>query len=92
MKKTKLWLTDAISFNRIRFETGQKVVLFRRKGSGYPKQIEDSKHYTVKNVIYDDLIVYDDSIKYKEFKIHSSYFIPVEYSRNETIDEILKDL
>ncbi len=92
MKKTKLWLADAISFNRIRFEAGQKVVLFRRKKSGYPKQIEDSKLYTIKSVIYDDLIVYDDSVKYKEFKIHSSYFIPVDYSRNEVIDEILKDL
>lgn len=94
MKKCKTWIRDAISRGTINFYVGQKVVVFRRKPSGYPRTLRDGTTYVVKFVGSDELILFDENNpniqRYSsEIKVNKTYVIPLEFLRDELIDEIL---
>jgi hypothetical protein len=101
MERTRTWIKDGIDRKQIKFFVGQKVVVFRRKISGHPRSLRDGYTYTIKRIENDSLIVYQESpitsklqengFQPKEFKVHRTYLISVEYLRDEIINDILKD-
>jgi hypothetical protein len=93
MEKTKTWIKDGISRNNIEFFVGQKVVVFRRKLNGYPKGLKDGILYHISKIENDCLVVYQSKSNQvsKEYKVHRTYLIPIEYLRNEIINDLLKD-
>jgi hypothetical protein len=101
MKRTRTWIKDGIDRSQINFFVGQKVVVFRRKISGHPRALKDGTSYIIKVIENDCLIVYQDSpitsklqengFQPKEFKANRTYLIPIEYLRDEIINDILKD-
>ena len=93
MDKTRIWIKDELDSGQLKFEKDQLVIVFRRKKNGYPSYIEDGKLYKVKKVIDDKVFLIipniGDTVS-KEFKVHKTYIIPIEYLRNEIINEILR--
>ena len=96
MKKTKVWIRDALSKSVVDYYRGQKVTVFRRKASGYPKFLKDGETYIVKYVLWEDLIVQEEVsnslLQPREWKINKTYVIPIEFNREFLIDEILKEI
>jgi hypothetical protein len=96
MKRSKTWIRDAMQNGTMKYYTGQKVVVFRRKSSGYPKALKDDAVYRVKYTLLDDLVLIEDIdheahkfLKIQEYKVNKSYMIPIEYLRDELINQIL---
>lgn len=96
MKKSKTWIRDSMNKGEVGFYTGQKVVLFRKKGNGYPKFLEDGLTYIVKYVSLEDVVIEEEVNsniqKPRTWKINKTYIIPKEFSRDFLIEEILKDI
>ena len=96
MKRCKTWIRDAINNGSVKYYTGQKVLVFRRKASGYPKSMKDDVLYRVKYTLLDDLVLVEDKdyethkfLKVSEYKVNKSYIIPLDFIRDELINEIL---
>lgn len=88
MKNTKIWIRDVVRNGETNFYVGQKVTLFRRKSSGYPRSIKDGLIYTVKQIMYEDLLITDGE---KDFKVNYTYLIPIEFLRGELINDFLRE-
>ena len=87
MKKTKVWNKDNVKFN-----IGDKVVVFRRKDNGHPKKLKDCNVYTIVDINGDDLwidLAHENIIL--RYKVHKSYMITIEFIRDELIEIILKE-
>ena len=97
MERTRTWIKDGIDRSQITFFVGQKVFVFRRKPNGYPRALKDGKPYFIKRIENDCLVLYQDEsvtaalFQPKEFKVHRTYLIPIEYLRDEIINDLLKD-
>lgn len=102
MERSKTWFNDLFDRNKICFQQGERVVLFRRKANGYPRALEDNVIYRVLRHDVDNLILVKDeafdlfngnafinSSREKEIKVHRSYVIPMNINRSSLIDKIL---
>jgi len=96
MKRSKIWIRDAIKNGLVKYYTDQKVVVFRRKVNGYPRSMKDGVVYRVKYSLLDDLVLIEDIdheahkfLKIREYKVNKSYVIPIDFLRDELISEIL---
>lgn len=96
MKRSKIWIRDAIQNGMVKYYKDQKVVVFRRKANGYPRAMKDGVVYRVKYSLLDDLVLIEDIdheahkfLKIREYKVNKSYVIPIEFLRDELISEIL---
>jgi hypothetical protein len=96
MKKNRIWIRDAINKGEVNFYVGQKVVLYRRKSSGYPKFLDENKNYVVKYVCTENVTIEEEvNNKYvqpRRWKINKTFLIPKDKCRDILISEILKDL
>lgn len=96
MKKNRTWIRDAINKGEVSFYIGQKVVLYRRKASGYPKFLDENKNYVVKYVCTENVTIEEEvNNKYvqpRRWKINKTFLIPKDKCRDILISEILKDL
>jgi len=88
-------IKDMIKSGEIRCVPGDKVVIFRRKGSGYPRAIQDGVEYTVRNTDNDALYVAVHSADgvgwMKPIKVHRSYMVPKSLWRDWRLTLILED-
>jgi hypothetical protein len=98
MERTRTWIKDGIDRSRIEFFVGQKVFVFRRKPSGHPRALKDGVPYYIKRIENDCLVLYQEGqsptaalFQPKEYKVHRTYLIPIEYLRDEIINDLLKD-
>lgn len=86
---------DKIRSGEISFEIGDKVVIFRRKKSGYPKGILDGVEYTIRFIDGDFLGIArhsSDGIGWLQtIKIHRSYMVPKSIWRDWKMSLILED-
>jgi hypothetical protein len=102
MERSKTWFNDLFDRNRISFQEGERVVLFRRKSNGYPRALEENVIYRVLRKDVENLILVKDeafesfqqnafinSSREKEIKVHRSYVIPMNINRASLIDKIL---
>lgn len=91
MVKNKIWHKD----NSISFNKGDMVIVFRRKSNGHPKRLLDGKKYLVVDVINEDVVLeiesYASSLTKERYKVHKSYLITVDVSRDILISEFLKE-
>ena len=95
MKKNRIWIRDAINKGEVNFYVGQKVVLYRRKASGYPKFLEEGKTYLVHYVGSENVTIEEENhklIQSRRWKINKTFLVPKEFNREFLIQEILKDL
>ena len=76
-----------------RCEKGDKVIVFRRKKSGYPKAILDGVEYTVRKTDNDALYVAvhsADGVGWMQpIKVHRSYMINLNMWRDYKLSVIL---
>jgi hypothetical protein len=86
-------IKDMIKSGEIRCEKGDKVIVFRRKKSGYPKAILDGVEYTVRNTDNDALYVAvhsADGVGWMQpIKVHRSYMINLNMWRDYKLSVIL---
>ncbi len=96
MKRNRVWIRNAINKGEVHFHSEQKVVLYRRKASGYPKFLDENKTYVVMFVGTEDVIIEEEvNNKYeqpKRWKLNKTFLIPKDKCRDILISEILKDL
>lgn len=88
-------IKNKIKSGEIPFKTGDKVILFRRKGKkGYPKRIKDNDEYIVTGVVNDFLVIAKHSLDgigfLTSYRIHKTYMIQKSLMRDIKIDEILR--
>jgi uncharacterized pyridoxamine 5'-phosphate oxidase family protein len=87
-------IKNKIKSGDIPFKTGDKVILFRRKGKkGYPKRIKDNDEYIVTGVVNDFLVIAKHSLDAgfsDPYRIHKTYMIQKSLMRDIKIDEILR--
>lgn len=88
-------IKNKIISGEIPFKTGDKVILFRRKGKkGYPKLIKDNDEYIVTGVVNDFLVISKHSLDgigfLTPYRIHKTYMIQKSLMRDIKIDEILR--
>ena len=95
MKKNRIWIRDAINKGEVNFYIGQKVVLYRRKASGYPKFIEENQTYIIKYLGTEDVTIQEEVnnkiLQPKMWKLNKTFLIPKDKCRDILISEILKD-
>lgn len=89
MNKTKTHIKDGIRMGDIEYKVGDKVVLVRRKQNGYPKALDDDKLYKIDSIEKENIIIKKPKSGVHLIKIHRSYLAPLNYLRNDLIDEIL---
>ena len=58
MEKSKTWITDRLTVND--FQTGDTVMLVRRKKNGHPRIIKDNTPYKIKRIENDCLVLFRD--------------------------------
>ena len=84
-----------IKSGQIRCIEGDKVVIFRRKKSGYPKAILDGVEYTVRYTDNESLRVAvnsSDGVGWMQpIKVHRSYMVPKTIWRDWKLSLILED-
>lgn len=84
-----------IKSGQIRCIEGDKVVIFRRKKSGYPKAILDGVEYTVRHTDNESLRVAVHSSDghgwMQPIKVHRSYMVPKNIWRDWKLSLILED-
>ncbi len=84
-----------IKSGQIHCKKGDKVVIFRRKGSGYPRGILDGVEYTVHNTDNESLHVAvhsTDGVGWmQQIKVHRSYMVPKSLWRDWRLTLILED-
>lgn len=95
MKKNRTWIRDAISKGEVIFYIGQKVVLYRRKASGYPKFLDENRTYIIKYLGTEDVTIQEEvnskNSQPKMWKLNKTFLIPKDICRDILISEILKD-
>ena len=88
-------IKDMIKSGQIRCVKGDKVVIFRRKKSGYPKAILDGVEYTVRYTDNESLSVAihsSDGIGWMpSIKVHRSYMVPKSIWRDWRLTLILEE-
>jgi hypothetical protein len=88
-------IKDMIKSGQIRCKKGDKVVIFRRKKSGYPRAILDGVEYTVRNTDNDSLylaVTSTDGVGWMQpIKVHRSYMVPKSLWRDWRLTLILED-
>ena len=84
-------LKDLIRRGAVEYNIGDIVVLFRRKSSGYPKNIIEGKEYRVGDLAGDSLVLYTDLPHPRRDKVHKSYMIHKEFWRDWKLSLILED-
>lgn len=91
MRKDRVWIRDAINKGEVNFYIGQKVVLYRRKASGYPKFLDENQTYIIKYLSSEDVTIQEETHR-KMWKLNRTFLIPKDKCRDILISEILKDL
>jgi hypothetical protein len=104
MERSKTWFKDLYKSDKINFVIGDKVVLFRRKGNGYPRALEENVIYRILRFENENLIVTKEesyeafnqssfitTSKHREIKVHRSYVIPMNINRINLIDKLLME-
>jgi hypothetical protein len=88
-------IKDMIKSGEIRCIKGDKVVIFRRKKSGYPKAILDGVEYTVRYTDNESISVAvnsSDGVGWMSpIKVHRSYMVPKNLWRDWRLSLILED-
>lgn len=89
-------LKDTIMSGGISYVIGDRVVLFRRKGNGYPRQLIDGTTYVVIRRWGESVEVLEESKdlggRPNGYKVHKSFLIQKDIFREMKIDELLKGL
>ena len=84
-----------IKSGEIHCDKGDKVVIFRRKKSGYPKTILDGVEYTVRYSDGESIQVAvhsSDGVGWMQpIKVHRSYMVPKNIWRDWKLSLILED-
>ena len=80
----------------ITYTIGDRVIVFRRKGNGYPRQLIDGTTYVVIWQWGESVEVIEEG-KYlgsrsNGYKVHKSFLIQKDIFREMKIDELLKGL
>jgi hypothetical protein len=88
-------IKDMIKSGEIRYIEGDKVVIFRRKKSGYPKAILDGVEYTVRHTDNESISVAvhsSDGVGWMQpIKVHRSYMVHKNLWRDWKLSLILED-
>ena len=88
-------IKDMIKSGEIRYIEGDKVVIFRRKKSGYPKTILDGVEYTVRHTDNESIRVAvhsSDGVGWMQpIKVHRSYMVHKNLWRDWKLSLILED-
>jgi hypothetical protein len=87
-------IKDRIKSGIISFEVGDEIVIFWRKGNGYPRTIIDNKIYVISRIESDNLFLNEKNIinsKHFPLRVHKTYMIPLyvlrEIKLNSLFDE-----
>jgi hypothetical protein len=88
-------IKDMIKSGEIRCIEGDKVIIFRRKKSGYPKAILDGVEYTVRHTDNESISVAvhsSDGVGWMQsIKVHRSYMVHKNLWRDWKLSLILED-
>ena len=88
-------IKDMIKSGQIHCKKGDKVVVFRRKKSGYPKAILDGVEYTVRHTDNESISVAvhsSDGVGWMQsIKVHRSYMVHKNLWRDWKLSLILED-
>lgn len=93
-------LKDRIKNGTICFEEGDEVVLFWRKGNGYPRLLKENEVYIVKKLESDHLYVVDKKYDYQFTKfgnemlvirVHKTYMIPIQILRDIKLNSLFDE-
>lgn len=97
-------LKDTIMSGSISYMIGDRVIVFRRKGNGYPRQLIDGTTYVVIRRWGESVEVLEEgkdpgSVNHfhlggrqNGYKVHKSFLIQKDIFREMKIDELLKGL
>lgn len=89
-------IKDTIMSGGISFVIGDRVIVFRRKGNGYPRQLTDGNTYVVIRLWGDSVEVLEEGKdlvgRPNGYKVHKSFLIQKDIFREIKIDELLKGL
>lgn len=84
---------DMIKNGQITYNIGDVVVLWTRKRSGYPKEIEDNVDYTISKVDIDKIVIRkhsaDDIGWMSPIRIDKIYILPKNILRDIKLNYIL---
>jgi hypothetical protein len=85
-------IKDLIKSGIINYKIGDEVIVWRRKGNGYPKSLKDETVYKIVGILSDGHLYIKE--KSKSFtlpiKIHKSYMISKLDLRNLKLKQILE--
>jgi hypothetical protein len=87
-------IKDKIKNGTISFEIGDEVVIFWRKGNGYPSLINDDKVYRVDNIENEILYVRErneKSFKKMPIRVHKTYMVPLYVIREIKLNSLLDE-
>lgn len=82
-------LKSDIKRNKLNYQVGDKVILFRKNINGYPKKMSFDIYYDVKHVTNDKLCI---SIDRSDIYINKMYFLPINIYLSIVRDDKLKIL
>ena len=89
-------LKDTIMSGGISYVIGDRVIVFRRKGNGYPRQLIDGTTYVVIRLWGESVEVLEEAKdlggRPNGYKVHKSFLIQKDIFREMKIDELLKGL
>jgi hypothetical protein len=89
-------LKDTIMSGGISYVIGDRVIVFRRKGNGYPRQLIDGTTYVVIRLWGESVEVLEEGKdlggRPNGYKVHKSFLIQKDIFREMKIDELLKGL
>jgi hypothetical protein len=89
-------LKDTIMSGGIAYTIGDRVIVFRRKGNGYPRQLKDGTTYVVIRLWGESVEVLEEGkdlgSRPNGYKVHKSFLIQKDTYREIKIDELLKGL
>jgi hypothetical protein len=89
-------LKDTIMSGSISYVIGDRVIVFRRKGNGYPRKLIDGTTYVVIRLWGDSVEVLEEGKdlggRVNGYKVHKSFLIQKDIFREMKIDELLKGL
>lgn len=89
-------IKDTIMSGGISPVIGDRVIVFRRKGNGYPRQLIDGTTYVVIRLWGESVEVLEEGKdlggRVNGYKVHKSFLIQKDIFREMKIDELLKGL
>ena len=89
-------IKDTIMSGSISYVIGDRVIVFRRKGNGYPRQLIDGTTYVVIRRWGESVEVLEEGKdlggRPNGYKVHKSFLIQKDIFREMKIDELLKGL